>query len=120
MSTFELAVDAIVGGELEQLSELLRDDPALVHARSAREHRATLLHYVGANGVEDDRQKTPANIVAIAQLLLDRGAQVDATAHMYGGDATTLGLTATSIHPFKAGVLEPLIDLLVERGAEIG
>lgn len=116
---FERAVDAIVEGDLSRLATLLREDPDLVRARSTLPHHATLLHYVSANGVEDNRQKTPRNIVAIARLLLDAGAEVDATADMYGGGARTLGLTATSIHPYKAGVLEPLIDLLIERGAEV-
>jgi ankyrin repeat protein len=97
----------------------LREHPDLVRARSTRPHRATLLHYVSANGVEDERQKTPKNVVAIARLLLDAGADVDAAGEMYGGGATTLGLTATSIHPFKAGVLAPLLDLLIERGAAV-
>jgi len=39
-----------------------------------RRHHATLLHYVGANGIESFRQKTPANAVDIARLLLDAGA----------------------------------------------
>ena len=119
VSRFEIAVDAVVGGDLERLTALLRQDPNLAHARSTREHHGTLLHYVSANGVEDYRQKTPKNIVAIAKLLLDQGSEIDATGDMYGGGATTLGLTATSIHPFNAGVLEPLIDLLIERGADV-
>jgi ankyrin repeat protein len=52
-------------------------------------------------------------------LLLDAGADVNATADMYGSGDTALMLAATSIHPFKAGVLAPLIDLLIERGADI-
>ncbi|MGH9422787.1 MAG: ankyrin repeat domain-containing protein, partial [Thermoanaerobaculia bacterium] len=117
VSSFESAADAIVAGDLETLSALLHDHPDLVRARSTRQHQATLLHYVSANGVEDYRQKTPKNIVAIATLLLDAGAEVDATGEMYGGGSTTLGLTATSIHPFRAGFLAPLIDLLIARGA---
>jgi hypothetical protein len=119
VSTFERAVDAIVAGDLATLTSLLREHPDLTRARSTRRHHATLLHYVSANGVEDYRQRTPPNIVSIAALLLDAGAQVDAAGDMYGGGATTLGLTATSIHPFKAGVLAPLIALLIERGADV-
>src|SRR6266852_448667 len=119
VSTFELAVDAIVTGDVATLTSLLRLHPDLVCARSTRRHHATLLHYVGANGVEDYRQKTPGNIVAIATLLLDAGAVVDATADAYGRGDTTLMLAATSIHPFRAGVLTPLIDLLIERGADV-
>ena len=116
---FELVVDAIVNGDVSTLSKLLSDNPELVRARSTREHRSTLLHYVSANGVEDFRQKTPKNIVEIANLLLEAGADVNAESDAYGGRSTTLGLTATSCHPEEAGVQLPLMELLIERGAII-
>jgi ankyrin repeat protein len=118
-SAFERAADAIVSGDLAPLERLLREHRGLVHARSDREHHATLLHYVSANGVENYRQKTPANIVTIARTLLDAGAEVDAEADVYGGGATTLGLVVTSAHPRLAGVQNALADLLLERGARI-
>jgi ankyrin repeat protein len=118
-TAFETAADAIVAGDLVTLERSLRDHPALVHARSTREHRAALLHYVAANGVENYRQKTPKNIAQIAEVLLKAGAEVDAVADMYGGNATTLGLAATSIHPLKAGVQISLIDLLLDHGADM-
>jgi hypothetical protein len=117
IARFEAAVEAIVAGDLETLTRLLRDDPRLVTMRSAREHGSMLIHYVGSNGVEGFRQKAPANIVAIAAALLDAGAEVDAPAGMYGGGYTALGLAATSCHPVQAGVLEPLLTFLLERGA---
>lgn len=86
---------------------------ARAHARSTREHRATLLHDVAANGAENYRQKTPANIVPIAETILKAGAEADAVADMYCGGATTLGLAATSIHPLKAGVQTALKRHLV-------
>jgi hypothetical protein len=58
---FELAVDAIVLGRIEELERLLVDAPDLVRRRSAYGHRATLLHYTAANGVEIRRQVVPAN-----------------------------------------------------------
>jgi ankyrin repeat protein len=114
---FELAADAIVGGDLATLKELLKDDPELVRARSTREHRSTLLHYVSANGVEDFRQKTPDNIVEITRLLLAAGADVNSESDAYGGRSTALGLTATSWHPEKAGVQLKLLVLLIDPGA---
>jgi ankyrin repeat protein len=120
VSAFEGAADAIIAGDRTTLEQLLRDNPRLVHDRSGRQHRATLLHYVAANGVENYRQKTPPNIVEIAQLLLDAGAKVDAEADVYGGGATTLALTTTSAHPRAAGVQHALAELLLERGARIG
>jgi ankyrin repeat protein len=119
VSRFEKAVDAIVGGDAATLARLLREGPSLVRARSTREHRSTLLHYVSANGVEDFRQKTPKNIVDIARMLLDAGADVDAESMAYGGHSTTLGLAATSIHPAIAGVQNELMQLLLDRGATI-
>lgn len=104
ISHFETAVDATVSGDAATLQQLLRDRPELIRARSARAHHATLLHYAAANGVENYRQRTPAHVVAIAGILLDAGAEVDAAADIYGGGATTLGLTATSVHPERAGV----------------
>ena len=65
--------------------------------QSRRRHHARLLHYVGANGVEGFRQRTPANIVRIAEALIDAGADIDAEADMYGGGSRTLMLVATSI-----------------------
>src|SRR6266404_290764 len=119
VSQFEAAVEAIVGGDVATLGRLLDENPALIRARSTRTHRATLLHYISANGVEDYRQKTPKNAVEVAQRLLDAGAEVDAEANMYGGRDKTLGLVATSIWPAKAGVLTALIDLLLDAGAVV-
>lgn len=116
VSRFETAVDAIIIGDEATLQALLRQNPELVRARSTRKHAGTLLHYVSANGVEDYRQKTPQNAVRIAEMLLDAGAEVNAIGKMYGG-STALGLVATSVHPAQAGVQEPLMELLVHRGA---
>jgi hypothetical protein len=118
-AAFESAADAIIQGDVRSLETLLREHPALVRARSAWEHRSTLLHYVSANGVEDFRQKTPQNIVDITRILLDAGADVNAESDAYGGRSTTLGLTATSYHPDAAGVQIPLLELLLDRGARI-
>jgi Ankyrin repeats (3 copies) len=118
ISRFESAVDAIIGGDLAMIERLLRANPAMIRARSTRRHHATLLHYVGANGVEGFRQKTPKNAVKVAEILLKAGAEVDAVAEMYGG-STTLGLVATSIHPWLAGVQDALMEILLDHGAAI-
>ena len=120
-SPFENAADAVISGDLGALRSRLDEHPALIHERSARVHRATLLHYVAANGVEDFRQRTPDNAVAVAQLLLERGALVDALAETYGGgDAqTTLNLLVSSAHPADKGLQPPLINLLLDHGAAI-
>jgi ankyrin repeat protein len=119
VAKFEAAADAICNGDIKTVKRILREEPQLIHARSTREHKATLLHYVSANGVEGYRQKTPKNIVAIAKVLLNAGAEVDAEADVYGGGATTLGLVATSVHPFRANVQNPLMQILLDHGADI-
>ncbi len=110
---FELAVEAVISGDLRTLKSLLAKNPELIRARSTREHHATLLHYVGANGVEGYRQRTPKNAVKVANTLLEAGAEVDADLD-YGPigrklyperiGSTTLGMVATSCHPAAAGV----------------
>ena len=119
MPEFEQAVDAIVTGDEAALARVLAANPELAQARSTRGHRSTLLHYVSANGVEDFRQKTPPNIVAIAELLLKAGADVSAESDAYAGHATTLSLTATSVHPENAGVQIALLELLLSHGATL-
>lgn len=118
IARFETAVDAIVSGDLSTLRRVLSEDSQLVRARSVRVHRSTLLHYVGANGVEGFRQHTPANAVTIAEALLEAGADVDAVADMYRG-STTLALVATSLHPKRAGLQQTLIQVLLDRGARL-
>jgi ankyrin repeat protein len=117
-SRFESAVDAVVSGDVAKLERLLREFPELVRERSARLHHATLLNYVGANGVENYRQKTPKNAVQVAEVLLRAGADINAVADLYGG-SDTLGLAATSVWPALAGVQNALIDILLEHGASL-
>jgi ankyrin repeat protein len=123
---FESAVDAVVAGDLAALQSLLRQNPELVRARSTRithfdppVHRATLLHYVAANGVEGYRQKTPKNAVEIAKTLLKAGAEVDALADMYGGHYATMSMLVSSCHPANAGVQVALVETLLDFGASV-
>ena len=97
VAKFESAVEAVISGDVAALRSLLGEDPELVRARSTRVthfdppvHRATLLHYVAANGVEGYRQKTPKNAVEITKALLEAGAEVDSLANLYGGKCTTM------------------------------
>ncbi len=126
VARFESAVEAVVGGDLADLSTLLAADKALVRARSTRRthfdppvHRATLLHYVGANGVEGHRQRTPPNAVAITRSLLEAGAEPDARAGFYGCECATLSLLVSSSHPHEAGLQVELTELLLDHGAAL-
>lgn len=111
-ATFEAAVEAVVDGDLDTLSRLLETTPELVTRRSRWGHRATLLHYVAANGVETYRQRVPEQAADVTSLLLSRGAEAHATARMYGGQQTTLAMLLTSSHPKDAGVTTDIAHLL--------
>jgi ankyrin repeat protein len=123
---FERAAEAVIDGDADSLRAALACDPDLVRARSTRVtrfdppvHRATLLHYLAANGVENYRQRSPRNAPEIARLLLERGAEPDALASMYGGECTTLSMLASSTPAAEAGVQIALIDTLVDFGAAV-
>ena len=119
ISGFETAATAVVRGDIRKLERLLRGNPDLIREVSTREHRATLLHYVSANGVEGYRQVSPKNAAHIAEFLLAAGAEVDATADVYGGGCTALGLVATSEPPRLAGVQQDVMDVLLKHGARM-
>ena len=118
-SAFERAADAVVDGRLEELRAMLDEEPSLATARSPRPHRVTLLHYLGANGVESFRQRTPANAVEVMRCLLEAGAEPDALSCTYGGGPaqTTMALLTSSSWPAEAGVQAELVRELVAAGA---
>jgi ankyrin repeat protein len=125
---FDNAVAAMDAGDVERLGGLIALDPSLVHARTNLEPPydyftgATLLHHVAGN---PDRGRfsgqlapMPKNIVEVARLLLDAGADVHAlTLGPYPSD--TMGLLITSMVASDADASGPLMDLFLERGAKL-
>ena len=116
---FETAADAVVNGDLPKLRAMLEANPALIRARAPRDHGATLLHYTASNGHEGYRQRTPPNAVAVAKLLLDAGAEVDALAHMYDVETTTMDMLVSSTPPHVAGLQVALVHTLLDYGAAL-
>jgi ankyrin repeat protein len=119
---FEAAADAIGAGHLEALRRLLDLEPELVRMRSPFPHRQTLLHHIAANGIEAERQQqSPANAVGLLRLLIERGAEPDATCDSYGGGSatTSLCLLVSSAGPAAAGVQAPLVEELCGSGARV-
>lgn len=126
---FSEAVGLLDRGDLAGLAALLDSDPTLVLASSTSDeppydgyfHGATLLHHVAGNPI---RGSMPPNVVEVARLLLDRGADPDAACgggptQPGTGGATTLGLVASGALAHREGHTEALIDLLLEHGARL-
>lgn len=109
---FERAVNAIVLGRRKELTALLAEHPDLVARRSAYGHRATLLHYVAANGVEIRRQVVPGNAAEITDALLAAGADRSAELNAYGESFDVLAMLRTSAHPQAAGVSAEIEQVL--------
>jgi len=109
---FERAVDAIIEGNESLLRQLLSEHPDLSQRSSNFGHRAKLIHYIAANGVETYRQITPFNLVALTELLLDQGCDPYADHNIYGGNGNIIDLIATSAHPNEAGVAKDLMTLI--------
>lgn len=111
-TAFEAALDAMLAGDEAMLRQLLAETPHLSSQRSPYGHRATLLHYASANGVEMWRQQVPHNLPTIVAILLEAGAAPSATMQVYGGAYNTRHLLETSAHPLAAGVVESVLALL--------
>ena len=119
---FEQAADAVVAGGADALAKMLADLPMLAEARSSRAHRCTLLNYLGANGFEHERQKTPPTAVQIIELLLAAGSDPNASSYTYRGGpgANTMALLTSSSHPQRAGLTIPMVAALARGGAKVG
>ena len=95
-----------------RLLKSLDQNPELIHYQSKYGHGASMLHYVGANGVELWRQQLPENLPYLTSILLERGADKNALMKVYGKEMTPLELVQSSEHPFIAGIDQELIELL--------
>ncbi|MEM6458401.1 MAG: ankyrin repeat domain-containing protein [Planctomycetota bacterium] len=112
-------------GDAAGLSRLLAEHPGLVDQRLTGGHGmyekgyfrgATLLHFVAANPCFEG-EVLPAGLVDVAKVILAAGASVDAGCGE-DGQTTTLGLVASGMRARTNGLQQPLIRLLVERGAD--
>jgi hypothetical protein len=113
---FERAVEDVLRGDVAALGSTLDRTPDLVRRRSHYGHRATLLHYLAANGVETYRQRVPLGASELAALMIERGADPLATATMYGGGRTTRAMLISSSHPAQAGVTGAVLAVLDRAG----
>ena len=109
---FENTIDLLLNGEFENLKLAIENDERLLHRKSVYGHECTLLHYAGSNGVETRRQQVPLNLVEMVNYLIEKGADKEAKAKLYGGLQTTLALASTSAHPADAGIMDDLVEAL--------
>ncbi len=112
-AVFRRAVDLLDAGDAEGLRAHLRQHPGLVRQRVVFEggnyfRNPTLLEFIAENPIR--RGRLPANIVAIAEIILDAGAEQAAMDE-------TLGLVVSGRVVRECGVQKDLIDLLCRRGA---
>lgn len=115
-AVFRRAVDLIDAGDAAGLRAWLSEHPKLVHQHVVFEgwnyfHNPTLLEFVAENPVRHGT--LPRNIVEIATVILDAGADSDKSEMN-----ETLMLVATGSVPRECALQIPLIDLLCERGAD--
>jgi hypothetical protein len=110
---FRHAVDLIDGGDEAGLRAHLKQHPGLIRRHVVFEcgnyfRNPTLLEFIAENPIRHG--SLPGNIVAIAEVLLDAGADRSAIDE-------TLGLVSSGRVVRECGVQIPLIDLLCSHGA---
>jgi hypothetical protein len=112
--TFRRGVQLLDAGDAAGLRVHLRQHPRLAHQRVVFEggnyfQNPTLLEFVAENPIRHG--KLPPNIVDVAKVILDAGAEQSVLNE-------TLMLVVTGSVPRECGVQLPLIDLLCDRGAD--
>jgi hypothetical protein len=111
---FRRAVDLLDAGDATGLRDHLKRHPKLVHERVEFEagnyfHSPTLLEFIAENPIR--RETLPKNVVEVAKVILDAGADRTAIHE-------TLGLVSTGRVPRECEVQIALIDLFCDRGCD--
>jgi len=119
---FRHAVDLLDAGDVAGLRARLRQHPNLVRQHVIFEggnyfRNPTLLEFVAENPIRHGT--LPANIVALAEVILDAGLNVKLNANAaQSAIDETLGLVSTGRVPRECGVQIPLIELLCNHRAD--
>ena len=104
---------AVEDGDVEGVRALLDDDPALVHVRVRSDYEAgdTLLHRSDPQQADDGTNPDDPHL-KVAQLLIDRGADINAV----GGRGNTVGATPLDAAAWAGNV--GMVKLLLANGAD--
>ena len=113
---FRRAVELLDSGDVEGLRAHLKTRPDLIHQRVVFEggnyfRNPALLEFIAENPVRHGQ--LPPNIVEVARVILQAGAESDQAALN-----ETLGLVSSGRVPRECQVQIPLIDLLCNFGAD--
>ena len=110
---FELAIDHLLSGSLDELLLLLiSNESKIIHSTSAFGHRASLIHYLGSNGVEMWRQVVPLNCIELLTFLVNSGSDPNALMNVYNGQYELKSLISSSAHPRRIGLDKKMIAIL--------
>jgi hypothetical protein len=123
-NVFARARAALDGGDAAGLAAILDEHPDVLGYRcfdgewyeSGYFAGASLLHHVAGNPI---RCPLPGNVLQLARLLLDRGADPNAECGEPGAGWGTAGLVLTSKQASDAAIAVPLLDLLKDAGARV-
>jgi hypothetical protein len=119
------AVAALDAGDIPRLTSLINDHPSVLkyHCRTGMWYKeghykgSTLLHHVAGNqSYGHVRIPLPPNVVEIARLLLDHGADPNVK---NDNGRTPVSLLYISKEADEAGVRFPLIDMLLTHGTDL-
>lgn len=116
---FGRAVDLLDAGDESGLRDHLKAHPKLVakhvHYEGNYFTQPTLLHFAAENPIRNGT--LPANILAMLEVMLDSGAEVDASSHPDRRE-TVLALIASGMIPRQCGKQVAMLELLIARGAD--
>jgi hypothetical protein len=117
---FREAVNALDAGNVQQLEQLLKEHPRLVHERldapvEGYFSRPYLLWFTAGNPIRHD--KLPLNIAQAARTIIEAAAREEAPS-LYEQLNYTLALVASGSVSRECGVQLELIDLLMDAGAD--
>lgn len=109
---FENAITFLIHGDINELQSLIDNQPTVLQTKSIYGHRASLIHYIGSNGLEIWRQQVPMNLPSILRMLLNAGSHSDPKNKIYGNGSHLIDLIESSDHPNKTGFTKELVDIL--------